>query len=69
MICMYYRCIMTATNQLVTVPVPDGKTTAYAYDAAGRMVKEGARTYRYGCLDKVLSVTEGKTRTRCTHGQ
>lgn len=33
-----------------------------AYDAAGRMVKEGARTYRYGYLDKVLAVTEGKER-------
>ncbi len=34
----------------------------YAYDAAGRLVKEGAKTYRYGYLDKVLSVTEGNTR-------
>ena len=32
----------------------------YAYDAAGRLVKEGNRTYRYGYLDKVLSVTDGK---------
>ncbi len=28
--------------------------------AAGRLVKEGDRTYRYGYLDKVLSMTDGK---------
>ena len=49
-------------NQLVTSTTPDGKVTKYAYDAAGRMVKEGKRTYRYGYLDKVISVTEGKER-------
>ena len=38
----------------------DGVTTKYAYDAAGRLVKEGTKTYRYGYLDKVLSVTDGK---------
>ena len=47
-------------NQLVASTTPDGKVTKYAYDAAGRMVKEGKRTYRYGHLDKVLSVKEGK---------
>ena len=36
------------------------KSECYAYDAAGRLVKEGNRTYRYGYLDKVLSVTDGK---------
>ena len=36
--------------------------TNYAYDAAGRMIKEGEKTYEYGWLDKVLKVTEnGKT--------
>ena len=49
-------------NQLVTSTTPDGKVTKYAYDAAGRMVKEGKRTCRYGYLDKVISVTEGKER-------
>ena len=49
-------------NQLVTSTAPDGKVTKYAYDAAGRMVREGAKSYRYGYLDKVLSVKEGKTR-------
>ena len=34
----------------------------YTYDAAGRMVKEGAKSYRYGYLDKVMSMTEGKNR-------
>ncbi|MBR3823549.1 MAG: hypothetical protein IKJ37_18250, partial [Kiritimatiellae bacterium] len=51
-------------NQLVTSTAPDGKVTKYAYDAVGRMVKEGKRTYRYGYLDKVLSVKEGKTRIK-----
>ena len=55
-------CTYDAANQLVSSTDADGKTTKYQYDAAGRMVKEGARTYRYGYLDKVLSVTEGKTR-------
>ena len=32
--------------------------TRYAYDAAGRLVKEGNKTYAYGWLDKVLSGTE-----------
>ena len=45
-------------NQLVS-STTDGVTTQYAYDAAGRLVKEGGKTYRYGYLDKVLSVTEG----------
>ena len=45
-------------NQLVS-STTDGVTTRYAYDAAGRMVREGNKTYRYGYLDKVMSVTEG----------
>ena len=36
------------------------KSECYAYDAAGRLVREGDRAYRYGYLDKVLSVTDGK---------
>ena len=36
--------------------------TNYAYEAAGRMIKEGNKTYEYGWLDKALKVTEnGKT--------
>ena len=45
-------------NQLVS-STTGGVTTRYAYDAAGRLVREGAKTYRYGWLDKVLSVTDG----------
>ena len=45
-------------NQLVS-STTDGVTTRYAYDVAGRLVREGNRTYRYGYLDKVMSVTEG----------
>ena len=30
-----------------------GRVTKYEYDAAGRMVREGKREYRYGGLDKV----------------
>ena len=48
-------------NQLVS-STTDGVTTKYAYDAAGRLVKEGSKTYRYGYLDKVLSVTDGKSK-------
>ena len=48
-------------NQLVSSEC-GGVQTDYAYDAAGRLVREGNRTYRYGWLDKVLSVTEGETK-------
>ena len=54
-------------NQLVS-STTDGVTTKYAYDAAGRLVREGNRTYRYGHLDKVLEVSEnGKTFTYAYH--
>ena len=46
-------------NQLVSSTV-DGVTTRYTYDAAGRLAKEGNKTYRYGYLDKVMSVSDGK---------
>ena len=39
----------------------------YAYDAAGRMVREGNKIYRYGYLDKVLSVTDGYTTRAFTY--
>jgi RHS repeat-associated protein len=45
-------------NQLVSSTC-GGITTHYEYDAAGRLVKEGDKTYTYGYLDKVLSVTDG----------
>ena len=44
-----------SANQLVSSTC-DGVTTRYAYDAAGRMVREGAKRYAYGYLDKVMSV-------------
>ena len=44
-------------NQLVS-STTNGKVTEYAYDAAGRLIKEGDKSYAYGWLDKVLSVTE-----------
>ena len=53
-------------NQLVS-STTDGVTTRYAYDAAGRMVREGNKTYRYGYLDKVLSVTDGDTTRTYTY--
>ena len=31
----------------------------YACDAAGRLVREGGKTYRYGWLDKVTAVVDG----------
>ena len=53
-------------NQLVS-STSDGVTTKCAYDAAGRLVREGGRAYRYGYLDKVLSVTEGKRKLTYTY--
>ena len=53
-------------NQLVS-STSDGVTVRYAYDAAGRLVREGGRAYRYGYLDKVLSVTEGKRKLTYTY--
>ena len=37
------------------------------YGAAGRLVREGNKTYRYGYLDKVLSVTDGDTTRTFTY--
>ena len=37
------------------------------YDAAGRLVREGSKTYRYGYLDKVMSVTDGDTTRTFTY--
>ena len=44
-------------NQLVSSSVK-GVTTNYKYDAAGRLIEEGGKSYAYGWLNKVLSVTE-----------
>ena len=53
-------------NQLAS-STTDGVTTRYAYDAAGRMVREGNKHYTYGYLDKVLSVTDGDTTRTYTY--
>jgi len=53
-------------NQLVS-STTDGVTTRYAYDAAGRMVREGSKRYTYGYLDKVMSVTDGDTTRTFTY--
>ena len=62
--CLQYRTYLKQnswfydkSNQLGSSTC-NGKVTRYAYDAAGRLVKEGNKTYAYGWLDKVLSVTE-----------
>lgn len=47
-----------AANQLVSSVSSDDKLTNYAYDAAGRMIREGNKTYEYGWLDKVMRVAE-----------
>ena len=52
-----YTTRYTYANQLIS-STTDGKVTEYAYDAAGRLIKEGDKSYAYGWLDKVLSVTE-----------
>ena len=44
-------------NQLVSSET-EGKVTKYAYDAAGRLVKEGNKSYTYAWLDKLVSVSE-----------
>ena len=44
-----------------------GAKVTYAYDAAGRMVREGNKTYRYGYLDKVMSVSDGDTTRTYTY--
>ena len=53
----YHTNSYDKANQLVP-STTDGKVTHYAYDAAGRLSKEGDKSYAYGWLDKVLSVTE-----------
>ena len=54
-----------AANQLLSSTNPEGDITSYIYDAAGRLVKEGEKTYEYGWLDKVMRVSkEGKELVR-----
>ena len=39
----------------------------FKYDAEGGLLREGNKTYRYGYLDKVLSVTDGDTTRTFTY--
>lgn len=50
--------VYDASNQLVKGVMPDGKEVLYAYDAAGRLVLEGEKSYEYGWLDKVTRILE-----------
>ena len=53
-------------NQLVS-STTDGVTPRYAYDGAECLVREGNKTYRYGYLDKVMSVSDGDTTRTFTY--
>ncbi len=56
-------------NQLVSSTDAAGKVTSYDYDAAGRLTKEGDKSYAYGWLDKVMSVNEdGKLSSSYDYG-
>ena len=44
-------------NQLVSSET-EGRVTKYAYDAAGRLIQEGDKSYTYAWLDKLMSVSE-----------
>ena len=49
-------------NQLVSSTDANGKVTIFKYDAAGRLIKEGTKTFFYGWYDKVIQIAEnGKT--------
>ncbi len=68
--CVIYACVVRNECGLVldfVSFITDGVTTRYAYDAAGRLVREGSTTYTYGYLDKVLSVTDGDTTRTYTY--
>ena len=66
--CLPDNDIQNKANQLVSSKNADGKVTKYEYDAAGRMVKEGEKTFAYGWLDKVMQVAEnGKTTQTYTY--
>jgi RHS repeat-associated protein len=45
-------------NQLVSSTDASGKVTKYDYDAAGRLTQEGDKSFAYGWLDKVMSVSD-----------
>jgi YD repeat-containing protein len=56
-------------NQLVSSTDASGKVTKYDYDAAGRLTQEGDKSYSYGWLDKVMSVSDnGKLTSTYDYG-
>ena len=51
------------SNQLTKASMPDGSTTVYNYDGAGRLVSEvnsksGRKDYKYAWLDKVIEMNK-----------
>ena len=51
-------------NRLSETSAGFGSVVKYAYDRRGRLARQGSKTYRYGYLDKVMSVTDnGSTYT------
>ena len=63
------RFTYDAANQITSRTDPDGSVIRYQYDAAGRLISEGTRTYHYGWQDKVEEIREnGKTVARFTYG-
>ena len=63
------RFTYDAANQITSRTNPDGSVVQYRYDAAGRLVQEGTRSYVYGYQDKVEEIREnGKTVARFSYG-
>ena len=63
------RFTYDAANQITSRTNPDGSVVQYRYDAAGRLVQEGTRSYVYGYQDKVEAIREnGKTVARFAYG-
>ena len=50
------RFTYDAANQITSRTNPDGSVVQYRYDAAGRLVQEGTRSYAYGYQDKVEEI-------------
>ena len=63
------RFTYDAANQITSRTNPDGRVIQYQYDAAGRLIQEGTRSYVYGWQDKVEEIREnGKTIAKFTYG-
>ena len=63
------RFTYDAANQITSRTNPDGRVIQYQYDAAGRLIQEGSRSYVYGYQDKVEEIREnGKIVARFTYG-